>query len=213
MPADTLTKTQKNRREKYWGSARKTLIAYSEKSLSKALGKEIGQSQYEEWRLDYRSLILMGRRLKDLNTDEFRVFAMAVYGWMPVMYSQQNIRKLKSNIEKLITGPTINSDAVEQSASCFVSGKHTSGSISAVSKLLHFCSPSKYPIWDTRVAKAVGRESGTGNDANVYLDYLAVMSNLKNDSSLSAYYVKYKKVVDGSATKIRALEHGLFLKS
>jgi len=211
MTADQVeTKVQRKRRTDFKSHALKIFSTYNERKLISAV-KIADKSGYKEWKKDYHALISQGKIIKRLSDNEFRVFIMAVYGWMPVLYSQQNIKKLKKNIPILLSSKSPDKKIITETMECFKSRKHKNGSISALSKVLHFCRPVRFPVWDTRVAKSLGRESGTGNNVDIYLDYLFVMSKLKFNKDLANYYMDYKNAVDNEAVKIRALEHGLFL--
>lgn len=205
-----LTKEQVIRRDVFKDEAEKILSSCTIKKL-KSIKKKLDGSEYKEWNQDYHSLISHGKKIDFLDKDEFRVFVMAVYAWMPVLYSQTNIKGLKKNIIKLLASKELNNGLIEESKEFFTSKKHSSGSISALSKTLHFCKPTKFPVWDTRVAKALGRKTGTGNNTKIYVDYFSVMTELKNDKSLSVFYTNYKNIIDKKASKLRAIEHVLFL--
>ena len=207
-----MTETQEKRRAEFKKQAIKKIKSCTDKKLT-MFSNKLKKGEYTEWDKDYHSLISQGKKIRELDENEFRVFVMAVYAWMPVLYSQQDVKLLRKNVIKIIEGDSLDEELISSAMECFTSNKHVNGSISALSKLLHFCDPIKFPIWDTRVAKALGRKSGTGNSIDIYMDYFSVMTEIENKEILSAFYTNYKKIIDKKATNLRAIEHVLFLSN
>jgi len=88
---------RKNRRIQFEDNAENILNLCTITNLSSTIKLSVVQGMYLEWKQDYHSMLTQGKKIDKLTMDEFRVFVMAVYGWMPVLYSQRNIVSLKKN--------------------------------------------------------------------------------------------------------------------
>jgi hypothetical protein len=101
-----------------------------------------------------------------------------VYSWMPTMPKRAchlDFEAVREALFSCIQGnPTADNVGVIKA---FVGG-----SMVAASKFLHFCSPDKYPIWDSRVVRGGYKRSWNekkDSGSKPYIDYLEHINSLK----------------------------------
>jgi hypothetical protein len=108
-------------------------------------------------------------REDELSHDKILSGAYMVYGWMPTMLRLKGPRE--SVVELAHAGKlgTVSPQLLEQCA------KTLNNSLVGTTKLLHFISPDKYPIWDSRVYRALFGEHPYPyrvEDTSAYMDFL-----------------------------------------
>jgi hypothetical protein len=83
------------------------------------------------------------------------------------------------------------------------------------SKLLHFISPNKYAIWDSRVYRYLHQKTPYPHRLrapNAYWDYLNFLNVLAEDSRFEAFWWKVVAAVGYAVTDKRACELLMFSK-
>ncbi|NMC99405.1 MAG: hypothetical protein GYA62_06780 [Bacteroidales bacterium] len=132
--------------------------------------------------------------------------AHMVYGWMPTMV-ECDWEKYNENIwDKIIEG-----DITEAFLSTIKA--ITNNSIVGASKLLHFCNPEKYAIWDSRVYKRITNETpydSRVNDIEKYSIYMEHLRSIQENAVELKNYLIENKGIDLSASTMRCIEMVLF---
>ena len=104
------------------------------------------------------------------------------YGWMPTMYKKSDTSLYKDNelIKKIW-------DKIKEGSldSVFLNNlkRITNNSIIGTSKLLHFCNPKMYAIYDSKIYCCISGNTTTGNYNNVdyYISYMKKMKEWEED--------------------------------
>lgn len=104
------------------------------------------------------------------------------YGWMPTMYKKSDIFRYDddnfvSKIRKNIKEGSINKEFLDDLV------KITNNSIVGGSKLLHFCNPEMYAIYDSKVFDSiVGNKKSSGvNNIDYFISYTNKVREWKKD--------------------------------
>lgn len=96
--------------------------------------------------------------------------ALAVYGWMPTMLRRCDLESVDMHTDALQAFRVAPNGPVGREALQNVPLNFVNGSVVGTSKFLHFLNPNVAPIWDRRVARAIG--AGPWNPAR-YSEYWA----------------------------------------
>lgn len=138
-----------------------------------------------------------------------------VYGWMPTMLDNCNIALyhndalIKDVWEKIIMGSTAK-DFLETTKSL------TNNSITGASKLLHFCNPNSYAIFDSRVYQSIVGKKGQHyeiNNIDNFIIYTNRLRKISNDLSTMKYLrniLDEKNVETNKLSGLRCIELCLF---
>lgn len=121
--------------------------------------------------------------------DDFVCAAHMVYGWMPTaldLYpSEQGFERAVHLLNESRLRQLDGSEIIELS-------KVINNSVVGASKLLHFVSPQRYGIWDSRIyAFLTGKNKPAYqvvNSAPKYLTYLRVLEALKDDARFGGFH-------------------------
>jgi hypothetical protein len=149
----------------------------------------------------------------ELTENDFIVSAYFSYGWMPkiLKLNIQNDNELRSAVSLL--NSVKQGNFLESSELEFLK-KLLNNSIVGTSKLLHFISPYKYLIWDSRVANYFGIKAYKEiNSVESYLLYLKFCHKLDKDVVKKVHRNIIKRAPSMvNATELRALEFLFFNK-
>lgn len=139
-----------------------------------------------------------------------------VYGWMPTVLSLYPIAPLIdfSSGANLLnkaksTGSLLNSE-IEKLASV------VNNSLVGTSKLLHFVSPQKFPIWDSKIYAFLFNEAPSSYRVNriaKYRRYLEHLDQLQQDTRFTSFHTSVNGKVGYQVSKLRALELIMFLNA
>jgi hypothetical protein len=96
------------------------------------------------------------------------------YGWMPTMFKKSDVslyndKIFVNNIWENINNGSIENDFLRKLI------KITNNSIIGGSKLLHFCNPNKYAIYDTKVCSTIMKRKispDRANNINYFINYI-----------------------------------------
>ena len=167
-------------------------------------------SRFESDSISYFHFINFFKDKSQITENDFIVSAYFSYGWMPTILNL-NFQE-KKEIEEIV----LLLNAVRSGYSLDRTELHKiknliNNSIVGTSKLLHFINPSKYLIWDSRVANYFGIK--LPNNVDLYLQYLSFCHKLdssfvKEIHSNVALQINCMKDV----TELRALEFVFFNK-
>lgn len=139
----------------------------------------------------------------DLTRHHLIIGANFSYGWMPTILDFRE-RDFERGVEILRRSSSELSLTVGDIEAL---SRIVNNSIVGASKLLHFVSPTRYAIWDSRVAKYLdGRIDGGSRGAAQYRAYNDCMREIGQLYDATAIVETVGKRVGYSVTSMRALE-------
>ena len=142
--------------------------------------------------------------------------AHMAYGWMPTILE---LYTKKPNIDLSTAAGLLNtvkvsgtlSDAQIEQPACLVNN-----SLVGASKLLHFISPYKFAIWDSRVYAFVYQEKAYHervNNVSKYRSYLGLLSRHQQDGKFSGFHASVNNKIGYAVSPLRALELIMYLNA
>ena len=171
------------------------------------------QSPNNQLLTTYGPLLEFAQRTKS-KFDKAMLIGLAhmAYGWMPTMIQNIALEGKPSEWKKQITKGCIDSSFLYDVT------RLTNDSIVGASKLLHFINPKLYPIYDSRVYKAIlGEEKhNLSKDIDNYISYTnklrTLVTDRKNITKISRIEKELvrKNFIPVKCSKIRVLEVCLY---
>ena len=165
---------------------------------------------HQSYLRSYREFVRHAQTLKPIDEGAVILVAGMVYSWMP--------RTLR------LGGPTDLAAAAEILESARRKSRLTAkafeglstalgGSPVASSKALHFFYPELYPIWDSRVWRALDWHSSEvrANAGARYVDYADLIGRAAEPADFMPIHAQVEQKVGYPVSRIRALELLLFL--
>jgi|GEM_PF-2350578 len=155
------------------------------------------------------------RNLANRDLTTIMGLAHMIYGWMPTMLNRGNVGQYSNNelVDKI--WENISTGALDKN---FI--EHLIGfvnySIIGASKLLHFCNPNSYAIYDSNAYATIkGRKAYNHSEIDDISKYIAYMEKLKALSKNAEFIQGLKNVlvtkkVDVNISDIRCIEMCLF---
>ena len=103
----------------------------------------------------YPALLSHFKSIETLDWDTLVLGLHIVYGWMPTLPKPGNLMRWdevrRDQLTNALTKATLGHALTD--ADLRTLQEFCNNSMTGASKLLHFLCPSKFPIWDTRVAR------------------------------------------------------------
>lgn len=133
--------------------------------------------------------------------------AYMVYGWMPTMLKFKGSRESIYNLAKVARQGKVTSSHLTDCS------KSLNNSLVGTSKLLHFIAPEIYPIWDSRVYRAlVGKKPHPYRveSVDVYMEYLHWMQKFISRTGFKKLKGRFEKEAGYRVSDIRAAEAFLY---
>lgn len=133
--------------------------------------------------------------------------AYMVYGWMPTMLRLKGPRE--SIFELARAGRDCSVD-ISKLESC---ARTLNNSLVGTSKLLHFIAPNSYPIWDSRVYRALFSQNPHPyrvENASVYMDYLSWVVQMEGEEGFESLKSRFEAEAGYSVTSKRVVEATLY---
>lgn len=173
-------------------------------------------SKNDSYLLSYPYLLNYFASKHTLTPEEVVCGAHMVYGWMPtildlyVKESNIDLPTACNILNELKVAGTLTDLEINQ-LSCLINN-----SLVGVSKLLHFISPQKFAIWDSKVYTFVYKEKPHNyrvNDVLKYRQYLKLLRQYQQDSRFSAFHVSVNNKIGYEVSPFRSLELVMYLNS
>jgi len=146
---------------------------------------------------------------KPLTGHNVIVGAYFSYGWMPTMLRLgDNVSAALKAINKARSSPQEISEEEFLTIASLING-----SVVGASKLLHFISPGKYAIWDSRVYRFIFQEEPYQyrlEAPQLYQEYLNALRVIARSKSFAGTKDAVEKVVGYQVTDLRACELTMF---
>jgi len=179
---------------------------------------ELEELDPRNYRESYWGLVILFRRFVDLGQPlSMLAGAAAVYGWMPRVFGGIENRVLQP-ILPILRRVRDSKSAAEAHAAVSDSAdperllRFVNGSVVGTSKFLHFLNPTVAPIWDSRVARALGLDGAWKVDRDDrYREYWAAIAECGEEAP-SALKTFCRSPDGEMASEIRLREYALFLK-
>lgn len=162
----------------------------------------------------YPHLLSYFAQLHEINASNVVCGAHMVYGWMPtvlsmcfgneddaLIYAASILNRVRQNAD--ITALDIKSLS-----------RIVNNSLVGTSKLLHFLSPGKFPIWDSRVYRFVHEMEPHHyrvNNIDSYLDYMGNIHALVDNCNMIDLQTKIETQIGYKITPVRAAELVMFV--
>lgn len=166
--------------------------------------------RFESDSISYHHFVRFFSNKNELSENDIIVSAYFSYGWMPTILNlnfgdKKELDEVVRILNRVRRGDFLKRDELSILKSMF------NNSIVGTSKLLHFISPSKYVIWDSRVANYFG--INLPNNVELYLQYLEFCHTLDKEllKKVHANVVKQAPCME-CATELRTLEFVFFNK-
>lgn len=166
--------------------------------------------------LSYPYLLNYFAKTSSLTAEEVVCGAHMVYGWMPTIL---DLYPKKANIDLSEAADLLNlvkntgkltDSQIEQLATL------VNNSLVGASKLLHFTSPHKFAIWDSKVYAFVHQEKAYNhrvNNVSKYRHYLGLLTQHQQDRRFSAFHASVNNKIGYAVSPFRALELIMYLNS
>lgn len=173
-------------------------------------------SKDDSYLLSYPFLLNYFAAKPSITPEEVVCGAHMAYGWMPTIL---DLYTKKPNIDLSTAAGLLNTvkvtgtltDAQIEQLACLVNN-----SLVGASKLLHFISPHKFAIWDSKVYAFVYREKAHNyrlNNVSKYRHYLGLLSRHEQDSRFSGFHVSVNSKIGYEVSPFRALELIMYLNA
>jgi hypothetical protein len=169
--------------------------------------KNISDNSYIQ---SYKEFIKYFDGLDEIKKENLIIGSHLVYGWMPKVL-RLNLRQEKEVLQilnEVKRGVLISKTNLETLRSAI------GNSMVGVSKLLHFISPKKYAIWDSRVYSYI--HNGVKpydyqiKRPELYLEYLQEMEKVSKETAVKEIQSTVVKACGYKATPFRAIELVMF---
>ena len=148
------------------------------------------------------------------NEATFSQAVLMTYGWMPTSF------KLKASLEESIIATNSLLEIKTADINLLESARKTiNNSVVGLSKLLHFCQPDVWPIWDSVIASRVncGSESSDSmkyayqyNNSRAYSRYFQHVHDLIKSEQIDVHRNYAQQKIPYSVSDVRAIEFYLF---
>ncbi|HPD82237.1 MAG: DUF6308 family protein [Alphaproteobacteria bacterium] len=160
----------------------------------------------------YPSLIKLFEQNEELSFDDIVCACHVVYGWMPTMLKFNKFGKDNSELSNLINKirNTGKADLMELNQIKYF----VNNSIVGVSKLLHILRPDIFPIWDSKIYKALFRsKKAYGYNVNNVQSYVTYIDEIKKTIKHPEFKIAHERVnrnLGYDVSAVRACEIILF---
>lgn len=134
-----------------------------------------------------------------------------IYSWMPkILHIKcKDLNKVAIAVNQIKAGQELHPSTLTKMKSCF------NNSLVGPSKFLHFLEPSRFAIWDSRVARYFLQRTPHHQlmgRMEHYFSYLDFCSSVANEEIYDPLHQKIQDQIDYPITKMRSIEYVMFLK-
>ena len=158
----------------------------------------------------YALFLEQAARIEDADAE---MLALAVYGWMPTIMRTFNYDRLGSEV--VSGGLRVLRSARPDDAFSLLCKMDRTAAVNhswvGTSKFLHFLNPHVFPIWDSRVARAVGIKSYKLNRRQTYTAYLEAIHQIATYDAVTTVQQRLEASLRAKLSRIRAIELCLFV--
>ena len=179
-------------------------------TIQKLLGDLPKAKTSPQEHLGYKHFLDFFTRLSSVDSHAFVISACFAYSWMPRMLSLDH--SLVDASAHVLDAAKRSQDISSGDLALLV--RCINRSLVGASKLLHFASPSSYPIWDSRVFRYIhGRSPKPSEMTDIpkYLCYRKRILRLASDSQSATIRQTMSTHIGYDVTTLRALEVLMYL--
>ncbi len=142
-----------------------------------------------------------------LSEEKIMQGAYMVYGWMPTMLRIKGPKKLIIDLAEAGKNDTVSTQLLAACASVL------NNSLVGTTKLLHFINPKTYPIWDSRVYRALFREKPYRyrvEQPKAYMGYLNWITKMEQCPDFHTMKTRFEQEAGYPVSNTRAGEATLY---
>jgi hypothetical protein len=170
----------------------------------------LGEPQNQIYQRSYREFVRQAQALRPIDEAAVVLVAALAYSWMPRtlrLGSDLDLAAAANILEAARRSEALTAHSFEGLATAL------GGSPVAASKLLHFFHPELYPIWDSRVWRALDWHSAEvrANAGRRYLDYVGLVRSIIGQPDFHEVHHHVERTIGYPVSRVRALELLLFL--
>ena len=179
-----------------------------------ALERQISDLEQDSYMLSYRDMLGYFKDIEQLTSKDIVVGAHMVYGWMPTIV---HLNKEVCDTGKILCIlQSVKDDKADLSKDELITIKrYINNSVVGASKLLHFISPDRYPIWDSKIFQFTHGHiphQYQVNNPGTYLEYREKMLALEQHLEFPEFHASVNSKLKYEVSGLRALELIMFLK-
>jgi hypothetical protein len=180
------------------------------------LEKTSSVNQKDSYIISYPYLIAFFEEKEEIKAADLVCGAHMVYGWMPTILELYT-GKGNLNLDQaaaLLTG--VKRGSVIADSDLKELSKLINNSLVGASKLLHFVSPSNFPIWDSKVFMFVFNtrpHTYRVNNIENYRKYIDTLSSLREDPRFESLHSSMNQKIGYQVSPYRALELVMYLNA
>lgn len=171
--------------------------------------------RYQSIHYAYSQFLKFYSDKRSLSRDDIFIGANFTYAWMPTM--NKTAFEISDDLVKAVNRIRIDGNYLEIERLIELS-KITNNSFVGVSKLLHFISPEKYAIWDSRVLRYLRSLDNKKFNGNIltkpskYLEYLDSIKFISDVDRRNNYFLRNKisGLIGYEVTSYRSIEFVMF---
>ncbi len=173
----------------------------------------INVNRDDSYIVSYPHLVSYASGVETLTASDLVRIAHMSYGWMPTileLYTGDNNISLADGaciLQKAKTGAQVSKSEISNLA------RLVNNSLVGASKLLHFCAPDRYAIWDSKIYSFVHNKKPYNyrvNEVNLYSEYLLGLSEVRQDPRFTDFHAKVNRKVGYDVSAFRAIELVMF---
>ena len=173
-------------------------------------------SRENSYIISYPYILAYFQSLKEFSVRDFVCCAHIIYGWMPTIL---DLHPKQSNINlhqgaKLLTSAKrdghLPDSGIEQLK------RLVNNSLIGASKLLHFTSPNKFAIWDSKIYSFVFEDKPHNyrvNQISNYREYLSLLQEIMKHPDFMLFHKSINTKIGYDVTPFRAIELIMYLNS
>lgn len=179
-----------------------------------ALERQVNDLKQDSYIRSYRNMLGYFEGIGQLTSKDIVVGAHMVYGWMPTIL---HLNKESSDPDELrCILQSVKDDKADLSEGELITIKrYINNSVVGASKLLHFISPDRYPIWDSKIFRFTHGHTPHQYQVNnpvTYLKYRQKMLALEQHPKFPEFHASVNSKLEYEVSGLRALELIMFLK-
>jgi hypothetical protein len=165
-------------------------------------------SRDDSYIVSYPHLISYAEGIQTFSVADLVRLAHMSYGWMPTIL---NLYHDDENIS-LSDGASLLQKARGEEVSeleIFNLARLVNNSLVGASKLLHFCAPDRYAIWDSKIYSFVHNKKPYNyrvNEVELYPKYLKGLELVKHDPRFQNFHAAVNEKVGYEVSAFRAIE-------
>lgn len=178
------------------------------------LERQTDDLKQDSYILSYRDMLGYFEGIRQLTSKDIVVGAHMVYGWMPTIVHLNKEGSDPGELLRILQ--SVKDDKADLSEDELITIKrYINNSVVGASKLLHFISPDRYPIWDSKIFQFTHGHMPHQyqvNNPGTYLKYREKMLALEQHPRFPEFHASVNSKLKYEVSGLRALELIMFLQ-